>query len=74
MTPADLRACLLRLLAALEGRALAGLGPEARAAVCAMQVRLILMRLGYKETAEDGPATSSSVHRDQGRLRFSQHP
>jgi hypothetical protein len=46
MTPADLRACLLRLLAALEGRALAGLGPEARAGVCVLHVRLILMRLG----------------------------
>jgi hypothetical protein len=46
MTPADLRAGLLRLLAALEGRALAGLGSEAKAAVAAMQVRLILMRLG----------------------------
>jgi hypothetical protein len=45
MNPADLRACLLRLLAALEGRALAGLGPEARAAVAAAQVRLILARM-----------------------------
>jgi hypothetical protein len=50
MNPADLRAGLLRLLAALEGRALAGLGPEARAVVCAMQVRLVLARLGYLET------------------------
>jgi hypothetical protein len=49
MTLADLRACLLRLLAALEGRALAGLGPEARAAVCAMQVRLILARMEQRE-------------------------
>jgi hypothetical protein len=50
----DLRACLLRLLAALEGRALAGLGPEARAAVAAAQVRLILMQLQgcSDETAE----------------------
>jgi hypothetical protein len=45
MTPSEIRACLLRLLAALEGRALAGLGPEARAGVAAAQVRLILMRL-----------------------------
>jgi hypothetical protein len=45
MTPTDLRACLLRLLAALEGRALAGLGPEARAGVAAAQVRLILARM-----------------------------
>jgi hypothetical protein len=66
MTPADLRACLLRLLAALEGRALAGLGPEARAAVAAAQVRLILMRLRCMETPQDGPATSSSAYRDQG--------
>jgi hypothetical protein len=49
MTPADLRACLLRLLAALEGRALAGLGPQARAGVAAAQVRLILMRLEQRE-------------------------
>jgi hypothetical protein len=45
MTPSDLRAGLLRLLAALEGRALAGFGPEARAGVAAAQVRLILAKL-----------------------------
>jgi hypothetical protein len=52
MTPAGLRACLLRLLAALEGRALAGLGHEARAAVAAAQVRLILMRLKLSEIGD----------------------
>jgi hypothetical protein len=46
MNPADLRAHLVRLLDALEGRACADLSSEYRLRVCASQVRLILARLG----------------------------
>jgi 5-methylcytosine-specific restriction endonuclease McrA len=46
MNPADLRAHLVRLLDALEGRACADLSSEYRLRVCAHQVRLVLARLG----------------------------
>jgi hypothetical protein len=52
MNPADLRAHLLRLLDALEGRACADLSSEYRLRVCAHQVRLVLARLGERNCVE----------------------